>query len=157
MKIKVWILYFFILLTTICQAEWAYVEYVIDGDTIILDTQQRVRLIGVDTPEINWKNKKKSEVYAIKAKLYLEKLILKKKIRLEKELLQKEFDRYGRRLAYIYLENGLFINEELIRLGYGESIKMFPYKYKKRFKKIEIQAKKKKKGIWKKRRNGNKE
>ncbi len=132
----------------ISYGEWAYVKYVIDGDTFILSNNQHVRLIGIDAPEIKSKYHPKTEFFAEEAKYYLKKKIEHKRVWLEGDESQKDFDKYGRRLAYVYLKDGTFINKELVRLGYAEAIRYFPYKYKKLFLKLEINAKKRYLGMW---------
>ncbi len=88
------------------------VTKVIDGDTIDIDTGERVRLICIDTPEYY------DEGYE-EAKEYLEDLILNKKVKLEKDI--SETDKYGRILRHIYLEDGTFVNELMVKQGYAEA------------------------------------
>lgn len=88
------------------------VTYVVDGDTLEIETGERVRLICIDTPE-------KGEDYYSDAKEFLEDLVLDKKVKLEKDI--SETDRYGRLLRYIYLEDGTFVNEEIVKEGYAEA------------------------------------
>lgn len=92
------------------------VTSVIDGDTVYIDTGEKVRLICIDTPE-------KNEEGYVEAREYLEDLILGKKVELVKDV--SEVDRYNRLLRYIYLENGAFVNELIVREGLGEA---YPYK-----------------------------
>ena len=87
------------------------VEHVHDGDTIWvhpLDAQEKsikVRIIGIDTPELNHEN---SHVYAEQAKDYLKDLLSHNQCFLEfdKEL----YDQYGRTLAHVWLENPKEVN-----------------------------------------------
>ncbi len=88
------------------------VTYVVDGDTIEIETGERVRLICIDTPE------RGQEGYS-EAKEYLENLILDKKIRLVKDI--SETGKYGRLVRYVYLEDGTFVNELIVREGYAEA------------------------------------
>ena len=83
----------------------------IDGDTIELSNGFVVRYIGIDTPEVD-------EPLGKEATEYNRKLVEGNAIRLEYDNLKK--DQYGRTLAYVYLEDGTFVNCELIRLGYAE-------------------------------------
>ena len=74
--------------------ESAMVSRVIDGDTIELDTGERVRFIGIDTPEIG-------EPLADEATLFVENLILGQRVWLEPE--GRNEDRFGRLRRYIWL------------------------------------------------------
>lgn len=91
------------------------VTAVIDGDTIRLADGTRVRYIGIDAPE-------KEGCYAQEAKQVNQKLVIGKKVRIETDL--NEMDRFGRTLAYVYLEKTnkekVFVNEYLLSQGAGE-------------------------------------
>jgi len=119
--------------------------YVIDGDTVILDNHDRVRLIGINSPEITSKYHR-GEYYGKEAKLYLKKRIEGKEVVLKPGT--EPFDKYERRLAYIYLPDGTFINEELVRLGYAETFRKFPFPYKEKFLALENEAREKHIGMW---------
>ena len=93
-----------------------YVTRVIDGDTFVLATEERVRLICVDTPEIKEKGYEE-------ATIFLESLILNKEVRLEIDISDK--DRYNRLLRYVYvndsgLEGEIFVNKEIVQEGYSD-------------------------------------
>jgi micrococcal nuclease len=94
------------------------VTRVIDGDTIILETGETVRYLGIDTPEMGRKGTA-PEFYAREATRYNKNLVLLKKVRLEFDVEKK--DHYGRLLAYVYVKN-LFVNSELVRLGYARAM-----------------------------------
>lgn len=83
------------------------VERVIDGDTIVTDSGEHVRLLGINAPETSSK-----EEYSIEAKDYLSNLVLNKTVKLE--ITGK--DLYNRTLAYIFLNNEN-VNEKLISNG----------------------------------------
>lgn len=87
-----------------------------DGDTIRLENQETIRLIGIDTPELG-QGQTEDECYAEKAKKEAEALLLGKKVRLELD--QNKMDHFGRTLAYVYLDN-LFVNEKLLQQGTGK-------------------------------------
>lgn len=131
-------------------AEWVKVRHVLDGDTIILENNQHVRLIGVDTPEIKSKYNPRTEYYALQGKRFVEQMVEGRMVFLEADDAQAPFDKYGRRLAYVYLENQTLLNRELIRQGYAEAIRSFPYKYKKEFLALEKAAKDENLGMWRK-------
>ncbi len=88
------------------------VTKVIDGDTIDVDTGERVRLICIDSPEYY-------EDYYQEAKEFLEDLILNKEVRLEKDI--SEVGKYGRLVRNIYLPDGTFVNELIVKQGYAEA------------------------------------
>ena len=96
------------------------VTKVTDGDTIhvtYLGVDERVRLIGVDTPEVPWYGGK-GECFGVEAGLYARSRLTKKSVRLSFDQVRR--DRYGRLLAYVYLGGELF-NLTLVRLGYAAS------------------------------------
>lgn len=85
------------------------VSEVIDGDTIRLANGTVVRYIGLDTPELD-------ECYGQQAKEINQKLVEGLKVRLETDI--NEMDRFGRTLAYIYVQDAdkeIFLNEYLLR------------------------------------------
>jgi len=88
------------------------VTYIVDGDTIEIENGERIRLICIDTPE-------KGEEGYKEAKEYLESLILNKNVKLEKDI--SERDKYNRLLRYVYLEDGTFVNEIIVKEGYAEA------------------------------------
>ena len=95
-------------------SSWRVCERVIDGDTIVLDGGEHVRLIGVDTPE---KNDQREEVrrLARQATSFTRAQVAGRRVRLEYD--QTHRDRYRRTLAYVYLEGGAMLNAEIIRQG----------------------------------------
>ena len=84
------------------------VQRVIDGDTLVLNTTEHVRLSGINAPE-------KGECYYKEAKDKLSELTLGKEIYLEKDISNK--DKYGRLLRYVYI-NEVFVNELLVEEGF---------------------------------------
>ncbi|MBW1998136.1 MAG: thermonuclease family protein [Deltaproteobacteria bacterium] len=96
------------------RKERVFVKYVYDGDTILLETGQRVRYAGIDAPELDHEGNK-NEFMAREAKEFNEELVMGKPIRLELD--KKKRDRYGRLLAYVYIESGLMVNGMLVRKG----------------------------------------
>lgn len=93
----------------------AKVERIVDGDTLVLTNGEKVRLIGIDTPE-------KGEEYYYEAGDYLGNLTLNKTLHLEKDI--SDTDKYGRSLYYLYTDD-LFVNAEMVASGYARS---YPYK-----------------------------
>lgn len=125
------------------------VRYVIDGDTIILGNNERVRLLGINAPEMRHGDKR-GQFYGEEAKHFLGELIKGKEVKLKDEPLQPEFDQFGRKLAYVYLPDGTFVNELLVKEGYAEVFRKYDFKYRDEFLKYEEDARNKKLGIWSK-------
>lgn len=126
--------------------EKVLVSEVIDGDTIILSTGERVRYIGIDTPETVHPTKDK-ECYGSEASRINEEWVLGKEVRLEKDV--SEIDRYGRLLRYVWLDEKM-INQELVKQGYAIA-KAYPpdVKYQKIFETDQLIAQSKNVGLWK--------
>ncbi|WP_415713140.1 thermonuclease family protein [Maridesulfovibrio sp.] len=91
----------------------AGVRYVIDGDTFILDNSKRVRIAGIDTPEIGRKGKA-DQYYAQEAKDLLSKLILGKRVRID--FAGKGIDHYKRIVGWVYVDD-VFVNKYMISKG----------------------------------------
>jgi len=88
----------------------ATVTQVIDGDTIVIDTGQRVRYIGIDAPEIY----PEAERFGQEAWSLNSALVAGKEVTLERDV--SDTDQYGRLLRYVYADN-LFVNGEVVRRG----------------------------------------
>lgn len=127
------------------------VKKIVDGDTFWIDdgTEKglKIRLIGVDAPESrNYFNRKKG-YYGEEAKDYLTQLLQDKKVRLEYDV--SRTDRYGRTLAYVYLQNGTFLNAELVKKGYAQIMTVPPnVKFAEFFLKLQQEAREKNRGLW---------
>jgi micrococcal nuclease len=101
---------------------------VIDGDTVDIDIKgntERVRLIGVNTPETKHPTKP-IECFGPEASAYLTQLLPKgTHVRIERDIEAR--DRYGRMLLYLYRESdNLFINLDLVSHGYGTPMSIEP-------------------------------
>lgn len=123
---------------------------VIDGDTIIAkrkNKKYKIRLLGVDAPEsvhpVTGKNDKCGE----RASKYTKKKLLNKKVTIEYG--KDKYDRFGRRLAYVYIKKKMF-NKMLISAGHAKVQFFKPNtRYRKTFLKLEFEAKTTGKGLWK--------
>jgi micrococcal nuclease len=124
---------------------WRTITRVVDGDTLVLNGNEKVRLIGVNTPEMSDDRPEVREL-ALRAKYFLQRLAQSKKVRLEYDYQHK--DRYGRTLAYLYLEDGTFVNAEIVKSGYGYAFTKYPFKYMERFRMYERAAREAKLGLW---------
>jgi micrococcal nuclease len=127
---------------------WRTVVRVVDGDTIVLAGGERVRLIGVNTPETKHPEKA-VERFGREATTFSRRLLAGERVRLEFD--QERRDRYGRTLAYVYLEDGRLANEEIIRQGYGHAVTAHPFAeaMKERFRAAEREAREAGRGLWK--------
>ncbi|MHC4277658.1 MAG: thermonuclease family protein [Planctomycetota bacterium] len=128
-------------------ADTDLVSKVIDGDTIELANGERVRYIGINTPEISGVDKMTQEL-GKKAKAYNEKLVLHKEVRLEFDV--EERDKYGRLLAYVYTDgNGVLVNAALIKAGFATASSYPPnVKHDEFFMTLENKARQKGRGLW---------
>jgi len=127
------------------QQIWRTCVIVIDGDTIVLDGNEIVRLIGIDTPETK-DPRKPVQYYGREAYEFTKKLVEGKKVSLAYDLNKK--DKYGRTLAYVYLEDGTFLNAEVVKQGYGFAYRYFLFKYFDEFKQYEREARANEIGLW---------
>lgn len=127
------------------------VTKVIDGDTIEVDyygTKEKVRMIGVDTPEAV-DPLKTVECYAIEASNKTKEILTGQRVKLEFDDTQDLRDRYGRLLAYVILPGNWYYNLFLISEGYAfEYTYNIPYKYQEEFKQAEDEAREQQKGLW---------
>lgn len=131
-------------------SEFVSVVSVEDGDTITVqqDTKtEKVRLIGVDTPEVK-DPRKPVQCYAQNASQFTTSLIGTNKVRLETDPEASDRDRYGRILRYIYLPDGSLVNAEIIKQGYGFAYLNFPFSKQAKFKQYQAEAEAAQQGLW---------
>ncbi len=119
---------------------------VVDGDTIIIENNIRVRLLGIDAPE-------KSECYGEKARAELAKLIVGREIILEKD--QSGEDNFNRLLRYVFVwiespdKDNIFVNEKIIRAGLARVQYVKPNRrYLALLQAAEREAQEKRVGLW---------
>lgn len=122
------------------------VERAVDGDTLLLDDRTRVRLLGVNTPE-TVKPNSPVEPFGPEAHEFTSSHVAGRRVRLEFD--KERHDKYGRVLAYVYVDDW-FLNEELIRAGLGRAITNHPYSetMKRRFRAAQREAQHERRGIW---------
>jgi len=126
--------------------EQIQVQRVIDGDTIMVEGDIRVRLIGVDTPE-TVKADQVVEPYGKEASEYTKDVLEGTVVYLERDV--SDVDQYGRALRYVFLEDGTLFNELLIKEGYGKVVTYPPdVKYTERLMEAQVHARENNKGLW---------
>jgi len=104
--------------------EKATIDYVIDGDTVVLNDKRHIRLIGINTPELSH-NQKPSEDGAESARDSLIQ-ILSHSTAIHLLYGQERQDRHGRTLAHLYLENGSNIQAKMLRQGLAMPLRIPP-------------------------------
>lgn len=122
---------------------------VVDGDTVEIDFQgkaTKVRLIGVDTPEAVHPSKP-VEVYGKESSNFTKNLLIGESVYLRFDV--DRTDNYGRLLAYLYrAPDGLFVNLEIVRQGYGHAYTRFPFKHLALFRHYGTKAREAGKGLY---------
>ena len=134
------------------QASALYpVVKVIDGDTLSVDIDGKIevlRLMGINTPE-TVDPRKQVECFGTEASAKAKKSLTGQRIRLEGDTTQGERDKYDRLLGYVFLEDGRFFNDLMVREGYAyEYTYSIPYKYQDQFNQAEQEARGNKRGLW---------
>ena len=135
------------------------VAYVYDGDTIKLDNGEKVRFIGIDAPEAHENDKLLKDVrhrhsngqvqlaMGREASRFARSLLASQQVRLEFDVEKR--DKYGRLLAYLYLPDGTFVNEKIIRQGYAYPLTIPPnVRHAREFKQWFDEAREAKRGLW---------
>jgi micrococcal nuclease len=142
------------------QKETFLVKHVIDGDTFELESKERVRLLGIDTPEKfqsdkldrdaerTQSDKKTIQKLGTLSSEYAKKLVEGKQVVLLPEPNHENKDRYGRLLRYVYLEDGTFINKKLVADGYAYAYRKYPLSKLDEFIQAEKEAREKNRGLW---------
>jgi micrococcal nuclease len=136
------------------------VSRAVDGDTLVLQNGQRVRLIGIDTPEMHKSDKlyrdaqqSRTDIQTImalgrKAYGFTRRLVEGKRVRLEFDV--EKYDRYGRLLCYVYLKDGTFVNAKIVEAGYASLLTIPPnVKYADLFRVLYQEARDNNRGLWK--------
>ena len=115
-----------------------------DGDTLWLSGIGKVRLIGVDTPEVYGDD----ECYGHEASTFVER-IAPLGAAVSYRLGIEARDRYGRALAYVYLDDGRLLNLLLVRRGYAQVLTVPPnVEFARRFRRAARHARAAGRGLW---------
>ncbi len=132
------------------SAEQLVVQRVVDGDTFVARfptrREERVRLVGVDTPE-SVQPTTPVQCFAREAAGYTRTRLEGQRVLAAKDV--SEADRFGRRLRLVWLEDGAFFNAELIARGYAQ-VATFPpdVTYADLFRALERRAREQGLGLW---------
>jgi micrococcal nuclease len=134
---------------SVAQAqEFVRVTRVVDGDTFVLESGERVRLLGVNAPEVN-SPKKSIEAFGKEASEFTRRMVEGKLVRIEADQPVGRTDKHARILAYVFLQDGTHVNAEIIRQGYGFAESSWPpLKYEYEFRRLEQEAREKRRGLW---------
>lgn len=130
----------------------ARISYVIDGDTVVLKSGEKVRLIGIDAAELSSTYQVEQirhlpQCFANEAKNLLSQLVLNQEIELEKDV--SETDTYGRLLRYVY-QDSVFLNAFLVEQGFAKALSIPPdTRYALQFQEAQNEAQKNNRGLWK--------
>jgi micrococcal nuclease len=129
----------------VMRSESVLVRSVIDGDTIAVATVGRVRLLGIDAPEIG-RGFDTSAPFAREARERLTQLVLHRWVRLEQE--GATLDVYNRHLAYVMTEDGLCVNAALLRDGLARVSARLPLTRLAELQRAEADARAFRRGMW---------
>jgi micrococcal nuclease len=134
------------------DAHRARVRSVVDGDTVRVDLGRRVttvRLLGIDTPEVGDRHDSSAgpQPFAREAADFTRRALQGQRVRLEYDPVQR-VDKYGRTLAYVFLDDGTFLNRELLRSGLAHLYAHSAFRYRKQFRADEDEARRQRRGLW---------
>ncbi len=166
------------------NAKTLTVKRVVDGDTLVLSNNVRVRLIGIDTPELHESAKLRKDAARThhdeklirelgkRAASFTKNVIQNRAVRLgydQRNQPHNNKDRYGRTLAYVYFDPPScdefaqeiaeqvcelpsfqkgFLNALIVEAGYANAYTKFPFEHIEDFRRIEREAREKKRGLW---------
>lgn len=131
------------ILIFICQhtsAQLTKAIRIIDGDTFVIESGDKVRLIGINAPEI-------TDIMGIEAKQHLIELITGKYLFLKADHLSNERDRYSRLLKYVLIDS-IDINEMMLKDGYAVAYLKYKFDKPEEYKKAQIYAETMSLGMW---------
>jgi endonuclease YncB( thermonuclease family) len=127
------------------RSDPALVRSVVDGDTIDVAGVGRVRLLGIDAPELGFRGSTAAP-FATEAKQRLVSLVLHRWVRLEYEGATR--DVYNRSLAYVVTEDGVFVNAALVREGLARVTGRPPLARLSELERAQAEAQQSRRGMW---------
>ncbi len=133
------------------EKERYMVTKTLDGDTFEIKIGKRimkVRMMGIDTPE-TLDPRKPVQCYGYESSEKTKELLSGRSVSLRLDKTQSALDKFKRLLAYVYRDDGIFINQYLLENGYArEYTYNKKYQNQKEFKEIEKKAREEKRGLW---------
>lgn len=134
------ITYIFLFSTIACFGTQTKVTRVIDGDTFETESGEKVRLIGINAPEM-------SDFYGWEAKEYLTNLIENKLVDLQSDNISNDRDRYQRLLRYVIVD-GIDVNKKMVSDGFAFAYLKYKFSKSDQYENAQIQAREMNIGIW---------
>jgi micrococcal nuclease len=131
---------FFLFLVAFSSFATSKVIRVIDGDTFETENGERVRLIGINAPEI-------SDIFGVEAKQHLIELVEGKNVDLVPDKISNDRDVYGRQLRYVYCNNS-DINRLMVSDGYAFAYLKYSFEKADEYKSAQLEAQHNNVGIW---------
>jgi len=134
-------------LSVLSQSRWVEVSEIFDGDTFKTSRGERIRLLGINTPEIEH-DSSPAQPMGNTARKSLMDLIAGQTVRLDFDTQRK--DNYGRTLAQVFLRNSTWVNGEMVSRGMAHVYTFTPnLRWAGQLTQLESSARKAKRGIWK--------
>lgn len=134
------------LTTLVCFGTTTKVTRIIDGDTFETETGEKVRLIGINAPEI-------SDIFGQEAKQHLANLIDQKTIDLQPDNISNDRDQYSRLLRFV-IHDGTDINKQMLLDGFASAYLKYHFSKSEEYRQAQLTATKENVGMWG---NGNKD
>jgi micrococcal nuclease len=146
--------------TSLSDKEYIIVSRVVDGDTFKLANGERVRLLGIDSPEkydsdkldrdaeSSGMDKKTIKKLGELASDYVRNFVEGKRVYLVKEPNYQDRDIYGRLLRYVYLEDGTFVNGKIVKDGYAQVYEKYPVSKLDELRNLQRDARENNRGLW---------
>ncbi|MGI6090112.1 MAG: thermonuclease family protein [Saccharofermentanales bacterium] len=132
------------------EASYFPVVKVVDGDTVMVEIsgqRRKLRLIGIDAPESVHSDPQENTTEGAAASDFLRALLSDREVRLEYDV--SYLDRFGRDLCYLYLPDGTFVNEMIVRNGHAKLLTIPPnIKYADILRQAQAAAQEDRLGIW---------
>ena len=131
--------------TRIGRSDFVLVKSVTDGDTIVVSTVGRVRLLGIDAPEVG-RGTDTSAPFGREARDRLTGLLLHRWVRLEPD--GASHDTYNRHLAYVVTGDGTFVNATMVREGLARVSARTPLARLNELQRAQAEAQAFRRGMW---------